>query len=406
MNKTQLTSAIKKHQRFRITFAAGDMQTQEPRIASIDAEKGLLSNVQICLEGEAKGHGVFLPPEFIQGLADQGNAYKLGMKVRFGHPSMCNDALGTYLGRALNFTVRELTRQDGTKCTGCFADIQLAEEAKKAPGGDLYSWTLSAAQNSPDTFGQSIVFNYADFYVVGADGTQHLWSAEDRESDEAYDSFMGKSADGKIYAMLAEFLGTDFTDSPAATDGVFSSDQLAAQASEFLDDHPEIFRVLGDQARITDFLSRYNLYRESQGLEQVVIASLSEMDPNARLSKLQAAKDKELAALTEKLGAAQKEFDGKLSALQADLDKANTLLSATSEKLTKAEADLGATAEQLTAAQAAHAKLTGAVLKPVQEGREEFATFEDAQKKIGYAKTRKDYPELYADYQKRIGMTK
>lgn len=406
MNSNQLTAAIKKQNRFRVTFAAGDMATEQPRISNIDEEKGLLSSVQICLEGEAKGHGVFLPPEFIDGLAEQGNAYKLGMKVRFGHPGMCSDALGTYLGRASNFKIQDVTRKDGTTCKGCFADIQLAQEAKKAPAGDLYTWTLETAKNSPDTFGQSIVFNYADFYVVGEDGTHHLWSAEDHESDKAYDSFVGKSADKKVYAMLAEFLGTDFTDSPAATDGVFSSDQLASQATEFLDEHPEVFRVLGDAERIEQFLTRYNNYREAQGLQKVAMLSIADLDPQGRLSKLQATKDKEIAALAEKFSADKKEFEGKLSALQAELDKANALLSTSNEKLAKAETELGLVTEQLSAAKEAHAKLTGAVLKPGGSNREEFATFEDAKQKIGYAAARNDYPELFADYQKRLGMTK
>lgn len=402
MNSNQLTAAIKKQNRFRVTFAAGDMATEQPRISNIDEEKGLLSSVQICLEGEAKGHGVCLPPEFIDGLAEQGNAYKLGMKVRFGHPGMCSDALGTYLGRAMNFTVQDVTRKDGTTCKGCFADIQLAQEAKKAPGGDLYTWTLETAKNSPDTFGQSIVFNYADFYVVDADGNQLRYS----ETGLTYEAWMEQSVDGKVYAMLAEFLGTDFTDSPAATDGVFSSDQLAAQATEFLDEHPEVFRVLGDADRVTEFLTRYNNYRDAQGLPHLAILSVADLDPQGRLSKLQAAKDKEIAALADKFSADKKEFEGKLSALQAELDKANASLSGANEKLAKAETDLGLVTEQLSAAKEAHAKLTGAVLKPGGSTREEFATFEDAKKKIGYAAARNDYPELFADYQKRLGMTK
>ena len=402
MNSNQLTAAIKKQNRFRVTFAAGDMATEQPRISNIDEEKGLLSSVQICLEGEAKGHGVCLPPEFIDGLAEQGNAYKLGMKVRFGHPGMCSDALGTYLGRASNFKVQDVTRKDGTTCKGCFADIQLAQEAKKAPAGDLYSWTLETAKNSPDTFGQSIVFNYADFYVVDADGNQLRYS----ETGLTYEAWMEQSVDGKVYAMLAEFLGTDFTDSPAATDGVFSSDQLASQATEFLDEHPEVFRVLGDPDRVTEFLTRYNNYRDAQGLPHLAILSVADLDPQGRLSKLQAAKDKEIASLAEKFSADKKEFEGKLSALQAELDKANALLSTSNEKLAKAETELGLVTEQLSAAKEAHAKLTGAVLKPGGSNREEFATFEDAKQKIGYAAARNDYPELFADYQKRLGMKK
>ena len=81
--------------RMRATFAAG--ATVEPRLENVDKENEVLHGVQITLEGEAKGHGVWLDRAFCEAVAEQGNAMgDAGVKVRFGHPAMCSDALGTY----------------------------------------------------------------------------------------------------------------------------------------------------------------------------------------------------------------------------------------------------------------------------------------------------------------------
>ena len=83
--------------RLRASFSAGS--TEEPRLENVDKENEVLHGVQITLEGEAKGHGVWLDRAFCEDVADAGNSMgDAGVKVRFGHPAMCSDALGTYLG--------------------------------------------------------------------------------------------------------------------------------------------------------------------------------------------------------------------------------------------------------------------------------------------------------------------
>ena len=145
--------------RFRATFAAGGVN--ERRLGTVDRENRVLHDVQITLEGEAKGHGVWLDRKFCEDVAKAGNEMgDAGVKVRFGHPGMCSDALGTYLGRATNFRVVDLTRKEsGEKAAGVIADIALDEHA------DRTEWVLNMAESAPDTFGQSIVFTYGDYKV-------------------------------------------------------------------------------------------------------------------------------------------------------------------------------------------------------------------------------------------------
>ena len=275
--------------RLRASFASG--ATVEPRLERIDKEAEILYGVQITLEGEAKGHGVYLDRAFCEAVAEAGNAMgDAGVKVRFGHPAMCSDALGTYLGRAKNFRVVEVTRKEsGEKAAGVLADVYIAKESHSAPSGDLGAWIMEAAENSPDTFGQSIVFTYADLKSTNAEGAPILRSEFD--SDSAFDKARGEN---KVFAVLGKLLGTDFTDSPAATDGVFSSDNLAAEAEEMLAEHPEILgAITGKPEKVVEFLDRMGLL---------------EILETKRVAGLQAAKDKEIAELRAKFEDFERRF--------------------------------------------------------------------------------------------------
>ena len=288
--------------RLRATFAAGS--TEEPRLENIDKEGEVLYGVQITLEGEAKGHGVWLDREFCEAVAEQGNAMgDAGVKVRFGHPAMCSDALGTYLGRAKNFRVVDLTRKEtDEKAAGVLADIPIMPESHSAPSGDLGKWVMEAAENSPDTFGQSIVFTYADLKSTNEDGDPILRS--EFESNYDFDKARGEN---KVFAILGKLHGTDFTDTPAATDGVFSGNDLAAEAEEMLAEHPEIGEALLQKPeKVIEFLDR-------EGLLAVI--------ETKRVTGLQAAKDKELAEMSAKYKADLAEQKARFEAALAEAQK-------------------------------------------------------------------------------------
>lgn len=122
---------------------------------------------------------------------------------------------------------------------------------------------------------------------------------------------------------------------------------------------------------------------------------------NARLSGLQSAKDKEIAALKTEHAAAVADltarvtdFEAKLATATKDLGKANADLSAEAAAHATTKATLAQTGEQLAAAKAKHAALVGGVLKH----EESFQSWADAEKELGYAQARKSYPELYAAF--------
>ena len=299
------------HVRYRATFAG--KQDGAQRLGKIDEENEVLHDVQITLEGEALGHGVWLDREFCEAVAEQGNATgDVGLKVRYGHPAMCSDAIGTELGRAKNFRVVDLDRTvDGqtVKAAGVIADVYLLKSAHAAPQGDIAKHVIETAKEDPGQFGQSIVFTYSDWVVKDKDGNRHSYNEEvvkPLEDDlaaqsnafafyakekELTDAWMEKSADGKVYAVLGKLHGSDFTDTPAATDGIFSTGTLAEEAETMLAEHPQIMEILEKNPKsVVEFLERTGLDKKLE---------------SARLSGLQAAKDKEIAALRDKLAAAE-----------------------------------------------------------------------------------------------------
>ena len=299
------------HVRYRATFAG--KQDGAQRLGKIDEENEVLHDVQITLEGEALGHGVWLDREFCEAVAEQGNATgDVGLKVRYGHPAMCSDAIGTELGRAKNFRVVDLDRTvDGqtVKAAGVIADVYLLKSAHAAPQGDIAKHVIETAKEDPGQFGQSIVFTYSDWVVKDKDGNRHSyneevakpleedlaaqssWIAFAAKEKELVDAWMAQSADGKVYAVLGKLHGSDFTDTPAATDGIFSTGTLAEEAETMLAEHPQIMELLEKNPKsVVEFLERTGLDKKLE---------------SARLSGLQAAKDKEIAALRDELAAAE-----------------------------------------------------------------------------------------------------
>ena len=343
--------------RFRATFAGKDLGAK--RLGKIDEENEVLHDVQITLEGEALGHGVWLDREFCEAVAEQGNATgDVGLKVRYGHPAMCSDAIGTELARAKNFRVVDVERTvDGNsvKCAGVVADVHLLKSAHSAPQGDIAKHVLETAKEDPKQFGQSIVFTYADWVVKDKDGNRHSYKEEVSEpyakwrkenpdadiedcwakSDELTKAWSEKSADGKEYAVLGKLLGSDFTDTPAATDGIFSTNTLAEEAETMLEEHPQILEVLEKNPKsVVEFLDR---------------TGLAEKIESARVAGLQAAKDKEIATLKAEIAS--------LGEKNAELQKKGVELLAAAEDqhkvaVQKFESDIKERDEALAAAKA------------------------------------------------------
>jgi len=232
-------------------------------------------------------------------------------------------------------------KESGEKVCGVLADLYIAPESHSAPTGDLGKWVMEAAENSPDQFGQSIVFTYADMKSTNAAGEPVMRSEFD--SDAAWYDAIGEN---KVFAVLGKLHGSDFTDTPAATDGVFSQDSLASEAEDMLAEHPEILAAIeANPDKVIEFLDR-------EGLLSVL--------ETKRVAGLQAAKDKTIAELREmnekfladynKVDEALKAAETKTAELSAEIEKLNADITGKVAEIENLKSDIDAKSKALDAA--------------------------------------------------------
>jgi hypothetical protein len=211
----------------------------------------IITGCSIVTSGEARGHGVMLDESFVQTCYEQAESLKMGLKARFGHPSMCNEALGTFVGWFRNFSLSE----DGDKV---YADLYLAESAKKAPHGDLHAYIKSFASEAPDAFGTSIVFKSGPNYRKDADGNKYRVDSMGTPIDP--DVFEDDLSE-EIYASCEKLMGCDFVDEPAANpDGLFSEyhgGTVAGQVAMFFESEPHVFEALLNNPEIVTILKEH-----------------------------------------------------------------------------------------------------------------------------------------------------
>jgi hypothetical protein len=162
--------------------------------AAVDPQAKTLTGVVMCRVGPAYGHGEWVDQLFIDKLVELGQSSQLGIKVRFGHPPMCQDAIGTELGLAHNWRV------DGERALADLTFIETPENAKKI------AHIIKYAAEAPHTMGNSIEFCY-----------------ENRKDEEGEDETYEHEGHALALITPTKLTGTAMVSDPAATEGVFTA---------------------------------------------------------------------------------------------------------------------------------------------------------------------------------------
>jgi hypothetical protein len=195
-----------------------------------------LKDVRIVEEGEAKGHGTWRDSEFVAKTVEL--AQNRRIKCRFGHPEMCKESFGTYLGYYDNFRVMQ--DENGTYA---IADLHLAEAANLSPNGKMADYIMQLSKDAPDLFGNSIVFCYQNEYFRTDKGIKVLSSyLFDDPNEESYILEDGTPYDqkrdgvidtSKVYVDIVSLGASDLVDEPAATSGLFAKGDLLTRVATF-----------------------------------------------------------------------------------------------------------------------------------------------------------------------------
>jgi hypothetical protein len=209
---------------------------------NVSIADGVIKNIVIIQAGKDKVGDNF-DMKSLEQLVLLGNAQSQGVKSRFGHPNLCDDALGTYLGRYKNYSIGK----NDENLDVVIADLHVDDIAKKSPKGDLYTYVVEMAQKNSDMFGNSIVYNPDKPEVK-------------KEQDET-----GNEIEVP-YERFRSFIASDLVDSPAATTSLFKdTDSFASKATAWMDENPEIFELINKNPQILkSFLIKYSNYKKAK----------------------------------------------------------------------------------------------------------------------------------------------
>lgn len=293
---------------------------------SIDADKGVIRGVSAMQAVEALGHGMTIDAATLDQVAKLGNAATgKGIKVRFGHPGACDNALGTLVGHATNFRVV------GDKVLN---DITLSESASVSPKGNLRAYLLKLAQENPRDFGMSVVIKAKRAWKLAAGG-------------EAISDKRPENAVGDLpFARVQELKAVDFVDEPAANrDGLFADADLVAAFSGTSADAEDAFATLDD-------------LRARMGLSVVDVGRFAERYLRARLHATPTNPETDMKLPSARLAALKSEYPDQ-SALIIDLAVADKDEGEIRSELSKANvsalsAKVADLAKQLADKDAAH----------------------------------------------------
>ncbi|QEF98157.1 hypothetical protein Mal15_22050 [Stieleria maiorica] len=295
---------------FRAGTVASDKQV------GVDRKSNVIRGYAVAEEGRTKtpGRGEF-DLESLETLKKLGNADPRGVRIRFQHPSMSDDGLGKFMGRAKNFRI---DKREGRHILRADAHI---DKTAMEPGPDgskaRGAYLMDLAESDPGAFQSSVVIT-----------TDKL----EREPDE----------DGNRRPPLfrpTKFWATDFVDEGDAVHGdIFSSEEsldeffegsarrlpskIALAASQYLDQiFPDSDREVVE-SRFNAFRDRYLLRRygsaefsiepEDPGMDQETKDALNKT--NEALESLAKSTTEKLSELTELISQDRAERKAELSA--------------------------------------------------------------------------------------------
>lgn len=320
----------------------------------IDAEAGIIRDVVMVQEGEAKGHGVHLDADFIKQLVayDQQVFGDRGHKARFGHPSASNNTMGTQMGMFKN--IRSRKQGDKMQAIGDLHLMEAAEVSPTHPG--MRSWMLKMAKEQPEFVMSSIVFQAAAYFQRKANGHKRYIKSESEVDPELGEIWVEFGETGQHYY-------TDMVEAGAATDSLFSNQVnphlFVAQADQFLSENPAItqfikshpekviafFATMGIQlTHPPKKMAPFNMFKWLTG-ESVDAVATEDLD--ALRTALSAAQTDVTA-----LAAAKEAAENRVEELTADIDTLTTSLRASQEEvkaLGSQVASLGEEIDQLKA---------------------------------------------------------
>lgn len=195
---------------------------------------GLIREVSVLTRGEALGHGFWVDSVMLDQCLSFMQAMARGLKCRFTHPGLSADGLSKGLGLFMD------PKRVGDQIV---ADQHFYQSAHTGPDGDLAKYVMDRAEEDPEHFGTSIVFESdweaEDLFVDEHQEKVEATDWQDRPVERyAFVSPDKDNVDNLPHARIAELRACDVVDDPAANPtGLFHRDLSVVNEATSLLDH-------------------------------------------------------------------------------------------------------------------------------------------------------------------------
>lgn len=226
-------------------------------LAGGDAGAGLIRGAAVITRGEALGHDIWIDHTMLQQVRDAIQAAgQRGIKARFTHPGLSADGLGTFLGRFKNGYI------DGDVVR---AELHFGESAHDTPDGDLAEYVMALAAEDPTAFGNSIVFRHDLQAEQDFEATHQQEVSDAAGARKVFRSPDERNTDHLPHARLKQLRAIDCVDQPAANPGGFfhatdvahEADELLAYACGLSARRPDLAMFDLDPDRVRGFVARF-----------------------------------------------------------------------------------------------------------------------------------------------------
>jgi hypothetical protein len=313
---------------------------------------GVIYGASAIAEGEALGHDSYIDKtmlsQVVDAINDKGN---LGIKIRFAHPSMSGDGIGTSLGKGRNARLSEAG-------DSVVFDLNFSNASTKTPDGNLADYVMTLAEESPEDFGMSISFQRD----IEAEDEYRLANLNE---DGQFVTPDERNVDNLKHVRLRKLMAIDAVDTPAANPkGLFYSSKngvldIANEALSYItgiSDHApdsSSFGVHPDRAKA--FFSRFLATNNLKLVDAKSNSKIEGTKPDDNITKNNSMSKESLEALSKEVT----DLSGVVNELSQVVAGINSAPQETKAPDCFSEEDalkvLGLTAEELSASKAAKA---------------------------------------------------
>jgi len=194
----------------------------------VDRQNNVIHGYVMAQEGVFKDRRGEFDHKSLRQIVRLSKAAPSGLKVRFGHPTLSDDGLGKFLGRAKNPRLDHvLVERDGEKVQleAVRADLHLDPSSFETPAGNLGEYVMQRAASDPESFSSSLVLKKTDEQRLDSKGRPKL----DDEGNEL----------PALWRPI-ELHASDVVDTGDAVDGFLSAeglpDHVVREATHLLDE--------------------------------------------------------------------------------------------------------------------------------------------------------------------------